>query len=170
MPTLKVILLGGMQEPGHAAGSALAGLLGSPGQLSAVREDPAGLAPAVVEEGLRWVAPIGTQTRQAVTGTELGGATIPGGAPVGSLVSSANRDETKFADPDRFNIFRPRTVNLAFGAGRHFCAGHAFSRAQVRIAIEALIRRFPGLALDPERPPEFRGWEFRAPRRLDVLL
>jgi cytochrome P450 len=53
---------------------------------------------------------------------------------------------------------------------RHFCAGHAFSRAQVRIAIEALIRRFPKLALDPARPPEFRGWEFRAPRRLDVLL
>jgi cytochrome P450 len=56
------------------------------------------------------------------------------------------------------------------GAGRHFCAGHAFSRAQVRIAIEALIRRFPDLALDPARPPEFRGWEFRAPRRLEVLL
>jgi cytochrome P450 len=105
-----------------------------------------------------------------VTSTELGGVTIPGGAPVGSLVSSANRDETKFADPDHFDIFRPRSVNLAFGTGRHFCAGHAFSRAQVRITIEALIRRFPGLALDPERPPEFLGWEFRAPRRLDVLL
>jgi len=184
MPTLKVILLGGMQEPGHAGGSALAGLLASPGQLAAVRDDPAGLVPAVVEEGLRWVSPIGTQTRQAVADTELGGVTIPGGAPVGSLVSSANRDEAKFTDPDRFDILRyrpaspetapaapaPRTVNLAFGAGRHFCAGHAFSRAQVRIAIEALIQRFPGLVLDPARPPEFRGWEFRAPRRLDVLL
>jgi cytochrome P450 len=124
---------------------------------------------------------IGAQTRQAVADTELGGVTIPGGAPVGSLVSSANRDEARFSDPDRFDIFRyrlaspgaapaPRTVNLAFGAGRHFCAGHAFSRAQVRIAIETLIRRFPGLAADPVRPPEFRGWEFRAPRRLDVLL
>jgi cytochrome P450 len=183
MPTLKVILLGGMQEPGHAGGSALAGLLASPAQLSAVRDDPAGLLPAVVEEGLRWVSPIGTQTRQAVTGIELGGTTIPAGAPVGSLVSSANRDETKFADPDRFDIFRHRPGTdhrpaapahrpavLAFGAGRHFCAGHAFSRAQVRIALEALIRRFPRLALDPARPPEFRGWEFRAPRRLDVLL
>jgi cytochrome P450 len=183
MPTLKVILLGGMQEPGHAGGSALAGLLASPAQLSAVRDDPAGLLPAVVEEGLRWVSPIGTQTRQAVTGTELGGTTIPAGAPVGSLVSSANRDETKFADPDRFDIFRHRPGTdhrpatpahrpavLAFGAGKHFCAGHAFSRAQVRIALEALLRRFPRLALDPARPPEFRGWEFRAPRRLDVLL
>ena len=48
--------------------------------------------------------------------------------------------------------------------------GHAFSRAQMRIAIEILLRRFPRLAIDSARPPEFRGWEFRAPRRLDVLL
>lgn len=170
MPTLKVILLGGMQEPGHGGGSTLAGLLGDRAQLDAVRDDPGGLLPAAVEEGLRWVSPIGTQTRQAAADTEIGGVRLPRGAPVGSLVSSANRDEAKFDDPDRFDIFRPRTVNIAFGAGRHFCAGHAFSRAQMRIAIEVLLQRFPRLALDPARPPEFRGWEFRAPRRLDVLL
>jgi cytochrome P450 len=170
MPTLKVILLGGMQEPGHGGGSTLAGLLASPGQLAAVRADPAGLLPAVVEEGLRWVAPIGTQTRQAVADVELGGVTIPAGAPVGALVSSACRDETRYTDPDRFDIFRPRQAHLAFGAGRHFCAGHAFSRAQIRIALEVLLARFPALALDPDRPPVFRGWEFRAPRNLDVLV
>lgn len=170
MPTLKVILLGGMQEPGHGGGSTLVGLLSNPDQLAAVRADPAGLLPAVVEEGLRWVAPIGTQTRQAVAEIELGGATIPAGAPVGALVSSACRDETRFTDPDRFDIFRPRRSHLAFGAGRHFCAGHAFSRAQIRIALEVLLARFPALALDPDRPPVFRGWEFRAPRDLDVLL
>ena len=169
MPTLKVILLGGMQEPGHGAGSTLAGLLSNPDQLAAARVDP-GLLPAVVEEGLRWVAPIGTQTRQAAASTELAGVRIPRGAAVGSLVSSANRDETKFADPDRFDIFRPRQVNIAFGTGRHYCAGHAFSRALITIAIGELLQRFPRLALDQQRPPEFRGWEFRAPRRLDVVL
>jgi cytochrome P450 len=169
MPTLKVILLGGMQEPGHGAGSTLVGLLSDPGQLAAAHADP-GLLPAVVEEGLRWVSPIGTQTRQVAAGTELAGVRLSRGAAVGSLVSSANRDETKFADPDRFDIFRPRQVNIAFGTGRHFCAGHAFSRALIKIAIEELLQRFPRLALDPERPPEFRGWEFRAPRRLDVML
>jgi cytochrome P450 len=170
MPTLKVILLGGMQEPGHGGGSTLAGLLGDRAQLDAVRDDPGRLLPAAVEEGLRWVSPIGTQTRQVAADTELGGVRLPRGAPVGSLVSSANRDEAKFDDPDRFDIFRRRRANIAFGAGRHFCAGHAFSRAQMRIAIEVLLTRFPGLALDPARPPEFRGWEFRAPRRLDVFL
>ena len=86
MPTLKVILLGGMQEPGHGAGSTLVGLLSDPGQLAAARADP-GLLPAVVEEGLRWVSPIGTQTRQVAAGTELGGVRLPRGASVGSLVS-----------------------------------------------------------------------------------
>ena len=169
MPTLKVILLGGMQEPGHGAASTLVGLLSDPDQLAAARADP-GLLPAVVEEGLRWVSPIGTQTRQAAADTELAGVQIPRGGAVGSLVSSANRDETKFADPDRFDIFRPRHANIAFGTGRHFCAGHAFSRALITIAIGELLQRFPRLALDPHRAPEFRGWEFRAPRRLDVLL
>ncbi|HZR52540.1 MAG TPA: cytochrome P450 [Streptosporangiaceae bacterium] len=87
---------------------------------------------------------------------------------MGALVSAANRDDSRFTDPDRFDIFRPRHSNLAFGSGKHFCAGHAFSRAQIRIALEELLTRFPGLALTSE--PEFRGWEFRAPRRLDVLL
>jgi cytochrome P450 len=168
MPTLKVILLGGMQEPGHGGGTTLAGLLASPAQLEAVLADPDGLLPAAVEEGLRWVSPIGTQTRQAVAGTELAGVTIPAGAAIGALVSAANRDETRFANPDRFDIFRARQSNLAFGSGKHFCAGHAFSRAQIRIALEELLARFPGLTLTAD--PEFRGWEFRAPRQLTVRL
>jgi cytochrome P450 len=169
MPTLKVILLGGMQEPGHGGGSTLAALLANRSQVDALRDDP-GLLPAAVEEGLRWMSPIGTQTRQAVGDIQIGGAVIPDGAPVGALVSAANRDETRFTDPDRFDIFRPRQVNLAFGGGRHFCAGHAFSRAQIRIAIDVLLQHYPRITLDPARPPEFRGWEFRAPRNLDVLL
>src|SRR5579871_5144923 len=62
--TISHLLHSGMPEPGHAGGSALAGLLASPDQLAAVRDDPAGLVPAAVEEGLRWVSTIGTQTRQ----------------------------------------------------------------------------------------------------------
>jgi len=158
----------GMQEPGHGGGTTLAGLLANPAQLDAVVKDPDHLLPAAVEEGLRWVSPIGTQTRQAVADTELAGVTIPAGAAIGALVSAANRDESRFADPDQFDIFRARHSNLAFGSGKHFCAGHAFSRAQIRIALEELLARFPGLTLTAE--PEFRGWEFRAPRQLPVRL
>jgi cytochrome P450 len=168
MPTLKVILLGGMQEPGHGGGTTLAALLKDRRQLDAVKQDPGQLLPAAVEEGLRWVSPIGTQTRQATADIEIGGTVIPAGAPVGALVSSANRDQGRFTDPDAFDVFRPRQTNLAFGSGKHFCAGHAFSRAQIRIALDELLTSFPWIKLTAE--PDFCGWEFRAPRHLHVAL
>ena len=95
LPTLKVILLGGMQEPGHAAGSTVAGLLES-GQAAASRPTRHGLVRDAIEEGLRWVSPIGTQTRRVLVETELGGVRLPAGANLGALVSSANRDEEVF--------------------------------------------------------------------------
>jgi cytochrome P450 len=168
LPTLKVILLGGMQEPGHAAGSTVVGLLES-GQAAALAADPAGRVRDAVEEGLRWMSPIGTQTRHAVVETELGGVTVPAGANLGVLVSSANRDEDVWGPTaDAFDLFRPRRNHAAFGFGPHFCSGHHFSRVQMRIAIQLLFERLPGLRLDPERPPVFRGWEFRAPEHLHV--
>jgi cytochrome P450 len=167
LPTLKVILLGGMQEPGHAAGSTLVGLLESR-QVRALLDDLT-LVRDAVEEGLRWISPIGTQTRRALVDAELGGVTVPGGANLGLLVSSANRDQDVWGPTaDEFNLFRPRRNHAAFGFGSHFCSGHHFSRVQMRIALRALLERLPGLRLDPERPPEFSGWEFRAPRHLHV--
>ena len=167
LPTLKVILLGGMQEPGHAAGSTLVGLLESR-QARAVLDDLS-LVRDAVEEGLRWVSPIGTQTRRALVDVELGGVTVPAGANLGLLVSSANRDEEVWGPTaGAFNLFRPRRNHAAFGFGPHFCSGHHFSRVQMRIALRALLERLPGIRLDPERPPEFAGWEFRAPQHLHV--
>jgi cytochrome P450 len=169
MPTLKVILLGGMQEPGHGAGSTVVGLLSHRGQAQALAADPAGLVGAAVEEGLRWMSPIGTQTRRVVADTELGGTRLPAGANVGLLVSSANRDEDMFGrDADRFDLLRRRRNHCAFGFGPHYCVGHHFSRVQIRIAIQRLFERLPGLELVPEEPPVLRGWEFRAPAHLHV--
>ncbi len=168
LPTLKVILLGGMQEPGHAAGSTLLGLLES-GQAEALATDPGGRVRDAVEEGLRWLSPIGTQTRRCVADVSLGGTALPAGANLGLLVSSANRDEDVWGPTaDRFDMFRPRRTHAAFGFGPHFCSGHHFSRVQMRIALRRLFERLPDLRLDPERPPLVSGWEFRAPRHLHV--
>lgn len=167
LPSLKVIILGGMQEPGHGAGSCLAGLLSDPEQRELLRREPERWDDAV-HEGLRWVAPIGTQTRQAVADVEVGGTVIPAGGPVGAVVASACRDEAEFADPDRFDIRRERRPNAAFGYGPHFCAGHAFARGQERIALQLLVDALPGLALDATHDVAFRGWEFRAPTSLHV--
>lgn len=168
MPTLKVILLGGMQEPGHAAGTTVVGLLES-GQSELLAADPAGRVRDAVEEGLRWISPIGTQTRRVLVDLELGGAELPAGANLGVLVSSANRDEEVWGPTaDVFDMTRPRRNHAAFGFGPHFCSGHHFARVQMRIAIQRLFERLPSLRLDPELPPRFRGWEFRAPEHLHV--
>lgn len=166
LPSLKVIILGGMQEPGHGAGSCLYGLLSDAEQWRLIREQ--GRWDDAVHEALRWVAPIGTQTRQAVVDVEIGGVVIPEGSAVAAVVASACRDEEVFEDPDRFDIGRTRAPNAAFGYGPHFCAGHAFARGQERIALKTLVDALPGLRLDTDHPAEFRGWEFRAPTTLNV--
>jgi cytochrome P450 len=170
LPNLLVILLGGMQEPGHGAGSAVHALLGERAQAREVAADPTGLVAAAVDEGLRFVSPIGTQLRQTTRDVSFADVTIPAGEPVAIMLASANRDETRFPDADRFDLHRPRRPHAAFGFGRHFCSGHWFARQQERIAIRMLFERFPGVRLDPDRETRLRGWEFRAPSALHVLL
>lgn len=168
LPSIKVALLGGMQEPGHGAGSVLVGLLTHPEQMAAVRNDPDTFLPKAVDEGLRWVAPIGTQMRQAARDVELGGVTIPAGAPVAALLSSASRDETRYQDPDSFNLHRTETGHAAYGFGSHFCAGRWFAQRLIPHLLKPLLERLPDISLTPNRPPVFRGWEFRAPTVLHV--
>lgn len=170
LPTIKVTLLGGMQEPGHGAGSVLVGLLTNPDQFAELRRDLDNLLPKAVDEGLRWVAPIGTQTRQTTRDVELGGTIIPAGAAVGAVISSASRDETRFADPDRYNLHRNVGPHAAFGFGQHFCSGRWFAHAQMSVALRVLIERTREIALHPQNLPTFRGWEFRAPTSLQVSL
>lgn len=169
LPSLKVIVLGGMQEPGHGAATATYAVLADPDLRAAVRADP-DLVLAAVEEGLRWVSPIGTQTREVREEVELGGVRLPVGARVGSVIASANRDESVYEQPDRFRLDRERKAHAGFGFGIHFCVGHAFAKGQMQIAVRALLERFPDLRLDDSEPVTFRGWEFRAPGSLRVHL
>lgn len=166
LPTLKVILLGGMQEPGHGAGSTLLGL-SEAGQLDEVVADPS-LIPIAVTEGLRWMAPIGSVEREALIDVELGGVLLRPGDLVEVVMASANRDEARFERPDAFDLHRPRQSHMAFGNGDHFCSGHFFSRQLERIMLEELLGALPGLRLDPGREPVVTGWNFRAPKELHV--
>lgn len=165
MPSIHVILLGGMQEPGHGAASCLAALLTDPQQLDLVRADP-GIWDDAIHEALRWMAPIGTMQATPVDDVELGGAIIPKGELVSAVVASACHDEAIFDEPARFDIRRPRKPNAAFGYGPHFCAGHQFARDLERLALQPLVDAMPDLQL--AEPVVFRGWEFRAPSALRV--
>ena len=85
---------------------------------------------------------------------------------------SANRDEAKFDDPDRFDIHRSRKYrHFGFGGGIHLCVGTHLARLQLKEAINALLDRLPNLRLDPNAPPpRIKGFNFRAPDRLPVLF
>jgi cytochrome P450 len=168
MPSLKLVLLGGLQEPAHGGATIAHCLLTHPDQLDAVRSDP-DLFPATVEEGLRWTAPIGNLLRGVAPGTSLGGVDLPDDARVILVVSSANRDREIWGPTaDEFDIFRPRRTHLSFATGPHYCIGHHFARVQLRTAIRLLLDRFPRLRLDPLQVVEYRGHEYRSPTSLPV--
>jgi cytochrome P450 len=169
MPTLKLALIGGLQEPGHGMGSTIVGLLSDAEQRRAFVADPDGLAKAATDEGIRWVSPIGTQARAAAAGATLGGVDLPRGANVALMVPSANRDEDVWGPTaDRFDMFRARHAHAAFGFGPHFCVGHYLARMQMRTAIRALFTRLPAVRLDEDREAVFTGWEYRGPAHLPV--
>lgn len=170
LPSILVTLLGGMQEPGHGAGSTLIALLRDPAQMDEVRADMDVHLAKAVQEGIRWMAPIGTQIRMPTRDTELGGATVPKGQTIAAVVASASRDESRFTDPDRFDIHRDEGGHASFGFGPHFCAGKWFANAQIAVALRVLFENTSRIDLDESRPPEFRGWEFRAPTTLHVKL
>jgi cytochrome P450 len=170
MPSFKLVLLGGLQEPAHGGATITERLLRHPEQLAAVRADPA-LLPAAVEEGLRWTAPIGNLLRGIAPGTSLGGVDLPAGERAILVVSSANRDREVWGPTaDEFDIRRPRRANLSFATGPHYCIGHYFARVQLATAVGMLIERFPRLRFDPEHEPVYRGHEYRSPKSLRVLL
>ena len=167
LSNLKLILLGGMQEPGHALGICVWALLTHPETLARVRADHGLIRPAV-EEALRWHSPVGTQTRQVTQPVTLAGVELRPGDALAAVLASANRDERHWTDPARYDIDR-RGAHAGFGLGAHHCAGAPLARWEVRLPLEMLLDRFPNLRLDPEHDVELAGWEFRAPTALHVL-
>jgi cytochrome P450 len=164
---VKVMIVGGMQEPGDAIGIALWALLSHPDQLEALRSDPARL-PDGLEEVFRWHSPVGTSTRQTTRPVTLGGVDLETGALVAAVLASANRDDRHWTDPDQLDVHRDEGAHLGFAIGHHFCVGAHLARYEARIAFEELLARLPGLRLDDDRPIELNGWEFRRPLHLHV--
>lgn len=163
---LKVMIVGGMQEPGDAIGISLWALLSHPEQAKEVLADPSLVKPAV-EEALRWHSPVGTSTRQTTEPTEVCEVGLERGALVAAVVASANRDERHWDEPDRFDVHRKQGAHLGFATGNHFCVGAWLARVEARTALRALFERLPNLRF-AKRRVELSGWEFRRPLHLDV--
>jgi cytochrome P450 len=166
---LKVVIVGGLQAASDAIALSMWALLSHPEQAEEVRADPE-LIPPAIEEGLRWHSPVGTSTRQTTEDTELAGVTLPKGALVAAVLASANRDPRHWDAPDTFDIHGHRRPHLAFAAGPHVCVGALLARFETRTAMRLLLERLPNLRLDPDRPMEASGWEFRSPHHLHLLF
>jgi cytochrome P450 len=147
----------------------LTGLLRNPDQLEAVRQDR-NLIPQAIEEALRWDGPVLVQTRMTTEDVTLGGVDIPAGSVLDVVAGAANRDPAKFAEPDRFDIFRPRgSRHFSFAGGPHICIGQHLARVEMTRALHAILDRLPNLRLDPEKsPPEIRGCMMRVPEHVHV--
>jgi cytochrome P450 len=122
------------------------------------------LVPNAIEELLRFEAPSPVQARYVNHDVEIHGQTVPAGGIVLALNGSANRDERKYEDPDRFDVRRKIDQHLAFGYGIHLCLGAALARMEGRVVLDELVARFPHWEVDwghstQARTSTVRGWE-----------
>jgi cytochrome P450 len=165
---LLLILPAGVETTYRASGNLLVALLTEPALMAALRADRSMLR-AAFEEALRWEPPITTVVRRAVRDCELGGVAIPAGTHVSVSVAAANRDPTRYPDPDRFDPTRRNIAHLTFGGGPHLCLGMHLARMEAAVAINALLDRLPDLRLDSNvPPPHVVGVAFRSPATLPV--
>jgi cytochrome P450 len=150
-----VTMVGGQETTTNLIGNGLLTLLRQPDQLERLRSDPT-LLPGAVEELLRYESPSQHTARLAPAGAVLGGKTIPEGDAVIAVMGAANRDPERFDDPDRLDLDRQDNRHLAFGWAGHFCFGAPLARLEGQIAFEALLARFPNLALAPDESIRWR--------------
>ncbi|MBT4046246.1 MAG: cytochrome P450 [Rhodospirillaceae bacterium] len=121
-------------------------MLRHPGEIEKLRAD-ATLIDSMVEEVLRFQAPIQINNRRALHDTKLSGTAIPAGSVVHLMIGAANLDPAQFPDPECFDITRRPNRHLSFGLGIHICAGNALARMEAKIAFAKLFQRFPNLRL-----------------------
>jgi cytochrome P450 len=164
---LKVMIVGGLQATTDLIALSMWAILSHPEQLEEVRADPK-LLDRAIEEAARWHSPVGTSTRQTTRDAEVGGVKLEKGSLVAAVLASANHDERNWSEPERYDIHRREGSHLAFATGPHLCIGARLARYETRTAWRVLLDRLPGLRLDPERPIEISGWEFRSPHHLHV--
>ena len=154
LANLVLFLVAGHETTTNLIGNGIFLLLRHPEQLQLVRDNPEMLAPAI-EEILRFEAPVQRLRRVVAQNTELSGVTLPKGEPAEVLVGSANRDESKWVEPERFDVTREPFPNLAFGKSLHFCIGAAVARLEGTVAFSEVLDRFPKLELAADWQPSW---------------
>ena len=168
---LRLLLPAGVETTFRSTGNLLYLLLAQPDQLESVRADRS-LIPQAIEEALRLETPLLNITRLATRDTEIGDVAVPEGSTIMLMLAAANREETRYEEPDRFDITRDSPKpHMSFGHGPHVCLGIHLARVEMRVALNLLLDRLPELRLDPSADdPHIRGQVFRSPTSIPVLF
>ena len=157
---LIALLVGGNLTTTDLIGNGARLLMLNPGERDKLLADPT-LAPAMVEEVLRYEGPIDMTSRIMAEDVEVGGCPVAARQVVSTILRAANRDPDVFEEPDRFLIDARRAPHLSFGGGSHICIGAPLARLEGQVALLKLFERFPALRIvEPDAAPEWRTLPF----------
>lgn len=165
---LILTLVGGNETTRNSISHTVVAFATDPAQWQMLRENPA-LLHTAPREMVRHASPVLHMRRTATADTELGGKTICKGDRVVLWYPSGNRDETAFADPDRFDVARGNVQHVGFGTGQHVCAGSRLAEMQLRVLFAALAPRVAEFDVQGE-PRRFRSNFIHGLKSLEVVL
>jgi len=166
---LRLLLPAGAETTYRSSSNLMCGLLTAPDQLDRLRADRS-LMSAAIEEGLRWEPPLTGIGRTASRDVDLEGVHIPAGSSINVCLGAANRDPSRWSEPDRFDLFRDPQQHLAFAFGPHMCLGMHLARMETTVAVNAVLDRLPAVRLANGAEPQITGLAFRAPAHLPVVF
>ena len=171
MLNARLIMIAGGGTTWRQMGITLLGLLSDPDQHAEVRADRS-LLPLAIEESARWCSNSGLFCREVMHDTELAGVAMPKGAVIELWLNAANRDPSRWENPERYDYRRPVVNHIGFGIGQHRCLGLNVAHQEMIAGIGGLMDAFPNLRLDPDYPTPFitGGLEQRGPSALRVRL
>jgi pimeloyl-[acyl-carrier protein] synthase len=152
-----ITLIGGHETTTNLIASGFLTLLRNPGSLEQLRRRPE-IVGSAVEELLRYESPVQHTARVALADMELGSKVIHKGSKVVAVIAAANRDPSRFSDPDSLNLLRSNNRHLAFGWASHFCFGAPLARTEGQIAFNTLLQRLK----NPELADQKLEWRQNA--------
>jgi cytochrome P450 family 109 len=148
-----LLLIAGHETTANLIGNAMVCFEEHPDAMEDLRSDPT-LMLGAVEEILRCYPSVAGAVRSVKENTTLGDKELKKYDTVSIWVTSTNRDERQFADPEKFDIHRNPNRHLTFGHGIHFCLGAPLARIEARIALTLMLKRLPDMKRIPDQPIE----------------
>ncbi|MGA7984659.1 MAG: cytochrome P450 [Burkholderiales bacterium] len=167
--TCILLLFAGHETTTNHIANAMLSLIRFPGEMRALREDHA-LAPAAVEELLRYDGPSGAQVRIVSHEHELRGKTLRPGERVFIMLNAANRDPRAYPDPHRLALRREGVPHLTFGFGTHICLGFPLARLEGQLSLPAVLARWRRIELAAERLEWIDSMVFRGMKAMPVRV